>query len=139
MKYILDRQSHALDLIDARERRSLDQKYLRMERIKQRNRQSRTGQQMVGLRENSGDITALVQKAEMAWKKISDQKSIKKGRWRQTLRELRENSGDLTAVSAKRGRASLPHQDGRCDKFFPSVKKLLVDIPRCLLNAIDNP
>jgi hypothetical protein len=118
MKYILDRQSHALDLIDARERQALDQKYLRMERIKQRNRQSRTVQKIMELTENLGDITAPIQKTESAQKKISDKKSIKNGRWQEKLQELRKNSGDLTAVSTRKAGAPLPRQDGRCNKFF---------------------
>lgn len=73
---------------------------------------------MVALRENSGDITALVQKAEMASKKIPDKKSIKKGRWQEKLRELQENAGDLTAVNVKKGgTAALPQNDDRRDKF----------------------
>jgi hypothetical protein len=97
-----------------------------MERITQRNRQSRTGQSIIELRENSGDITAPVQKAENPSKKISDQKSIQKGRWQQKLRALRENSGDLTAASAKKGRAApLLQNDGRRAKFSVERKSFL--------------
>lgn len=107
-KHILERKADSLDLIEARERRSLHRKYLRLSRTEKRSRQGRTLKTVKELQENITDII----------KPVPKEKPSRQQRTERNLRILRDNATDLTAKPAGKGRAtSLPHKNSRSQKI----------------------
>jgi len=107
-KHMLERKSASLDMIDARERRSLNRKYLRLARTEKRSRRGRTMQTVTELQENMTDIT----------RTMPTEKPSRQQKTEMNLRTLRANAADLTSKPAGQGRASaLAHKYGRDEKI----------------------
>mgnify|MGYP003700563803 CR=1 FL=1 len=107
-KHILDRKAESLAMVEARELRSLNRKYLRLARTEKRSRQGRSIQTVIDLQENITDITILVPK----------EKPSRQQRTEKNLQTIRINAADLTAKPAGKGRANaLLNKDSRSQKF----------------------
>ena len=107
-KHMLERKADSLTMIEARELRSLNRKYLRLARTEKRSRQGRTIKTATEFQENMTDITT----------PVPSEKPSRQQRTEMNLRVLRDYAADLTAKPAGKGRANaLLHKDSRGHQF----------------------
>ncbi|HBN22563.1 MAG TPA: relaxase [Holosporales bacterium] len=95
----LKREGRALDLIEKRELRSLEQKYLRMARTNQRTKKGRSQIALKLIEDNALDLTTPAKKEEAPQKVTVDKNSMKKSRSQQKKRDLQENLNDILSNS----------------------------------------
>jgi len=98
----LEREGRALDLIDKRELRSLERKYLRLARTKQRTKKGRSQIALSLIEDNAAQLTAPLEKPESIKKSVSKKTLPKKRRSEKKLQDLLDNSNDLTSKSLTR-------------------------------------